>query len=124
VTRADDVRTWLQRSWWVIFPCFAVLVGRLAIERTCGNPNDLLPATANPAWAWPIAIVYVLGHVWIAGAYLLTANRSHRLVPPASAWTSEWGTSAATIVLMLVVVAVECAPVGLWSFVGTSAGCR
>jgi hypothetical protein len=113
----------LKRSWWVIFPAFAALTVRLAAERSCGDPYDLLPvATSNPALAWPLAIVYVLAHAWIAGAYLATAERSRSLVPPITVWTSS--ANPFQILLMLAAFAVEYAPAALWASLGAMVGCR
>jgi len=117
--------TWLKRTWWVIFPAFALLTARLAIERSCSDPYDLLPATtSHPAFAWPLAAVYVLAHVWIVGAYLVTASRARTLVPAMSAWSAAWGKNAPTVVAMVAALAVEYAPVALWAFIGAQAGCR
>jgi hypothetical protein len=121
---ADIVTRWLQRTWWAIFPAFALLVVRLAFERACGDPYDLLPAaSSNAALAWPIAAVYVLGHVWIASAYLIAAERSHSLVPPL-ALVVGWKGAGAQIVLMLAVLAIEYSPVAVWALAGAAAACR
>ena len=122
---ADAAKIWLKRSWWAIFPCFALLTIRLAIARGCGDPYDLLPvATSTPAMAWPIAGIYTLAHVWLACAYLVTAARAGTLVPPQAMWISAWGKSTRSIVLMAGAMAVEYAPIAFWISIGASAGCR
>ena len=122
---ANGIATWLRRTWWGIFPAFALLTARLAIERSCGDPYDLLPAaTSHPAFAWPLAAIYVLAHGWMAAAYLVTAVRTATLAPPLRMWVSEWGRSTWAIVLMAGAMALEYAPIAFWMLIGAGAGCR
>ena len=82
---------WLGRSWWLLFPAFTALTIRLGVERACAEPYDLLPAlTSNPAWAWPLAFVYVLSYVWIAAACVTTAVAADTLIPSIAAWRAFW----------------------------------
>jgi hypothetical protein len=113
-----------MRYWWVLFPCFSVLTCRLTAERMCGDPYDLLPAlTSRPAWAWPIALVYVSAHVWVLAVWLLTVSRSRELVPGPRAYRVVWGADAAKLLLMLGVFVIEYSPVSLWRLLGASVRC-
>jgi hypothetical protein len=90
----------------------------------CGNPYDLLPALASQSrWAWTLAVVYLLTHVWGAGAYLLTVSRTQMLLPPWSAFRQVWGAERPMALSMLGLLAIEYAPIPLWRLVGMSSGC-
>jgi hypothetical protein len=115
---------WLGRIWWLLFPAFAVLTWRLDIERACANPYDLLPAlTTNPVWAWPIALVYVLSHVWIVAVYVTTAVAAGTLRPSIDRWRGMWGRDLYKILVMAAVIAIEYAPLALWRWLGTVGIC-
>lgn len=123
-----DPHTTLRRglavSWWVLFPCFTALVLRLAIERTCSDPYDLLPALAsNPQWGWPIAFVYVTSHLWLIAVYLRAAASANAIVPPRATFRTEWGRDYVKVVLMLLAFVLEYLPVTLWRLVGTAIHC-
>ncbi|HET7218052.1 MAG TPA: hypothetical protein VFJ02_08380 [Vicinamibacterales bacterium] len=114
----------LRRVWWPLWPAFLALAVRLGIERGCGDAYDLLPAlVSNPAWAWPLALVYVAAHAWIIGAYLVTVSAAGRLAPGLDAWRAMWGRNLATVILMLAAMAIEYAPVPLWRMIMAAAGC-
>jgi hypothetical protein len=114
-----SIQSALTRSWWVLFPAFAVLVARLAVERTCGDPYDLLAALMpSPAIAWVLAGIYVIAHVWTISAYLVSLDRGELLPGPA---TMQWGKWK--IYAMVGVLAIEYCPATLWRFVGTVTGC-
>jgi hypothetical protein len=120
----DAIRRGLGAIWWILFPCFVLLVIRLSIERTCSDPYDLLPGLAsNPAWGWPIALVYVTSHVWLIGVYLLTASSSDSLVPPRAAFRNLWQADVLKIVLMLIAFVVEYLPVTVWRLAGAALHC-
>jgi hypothetical protein len=120
----DSLRRALKRSWWVLFPCFLVLVLRLTVERTCSDPYDLLPALAsNPVWGWPIAIVYVTSHAWLLGVYLLTAASVDSLVPSRLAFRSMWRAEYMKVLLMAGAFLLEYLPVTIWRLVGTALHC-
>lgn len=115
----------LTRSWWLVFPTFTGLTLRLAVERSCGDPHDLLPSIASrPALAWPIAAIYVLGHAWLVAAYLMTVFRAHDFAPPISVLRSIWQRSLSKCVLMAVAFAIEHAPLPTWHLVGELTRCR
>ena len=118
------VDVWLMRAWWVLFPCFAALAIRLAIDRACAEPYNLLPALAgDPAWAWPLAIVYVLAHLWIAAAYLLTVSRTQALVPTPRALAALRSADTMKLILMSGAFAIEYSPMPLWRLIGTGLRC-
>lgn len=118
------LRAGLLRSWWGLFPAFTVLSVRLAAGRACGNPSDLLPdLSSNPRWAWPLALLYVLPHVWLLGGYLLTASRAQTLAPGMRAVGDVWGRDAWKLLLMAAVLVFEYAPVSLWRLVGAAVQC-
>lgn len=110
--------------WWLVFPCFTALTCRLAFERVCGDPYDLLPTlTSEPGWAWPLACVYMLAHLWVVTAYLQTVSRTQALVPTISAFGVAWGAHATKIVLLLGVMLIEYLPISLWRLIGASVRC-
>jgi len=114
----------LGAAWWLLFPCFTALAVRLAVERACSDPYDLLPALAsNPLWGWLIAIIYVTSHLWIIAVYILTASVSDSLLPSRSAFRGFWGTDAVKILLMLSAFVLEYLPVTLWQLAGTALHC-
>jgi hypothetical protein len=118
------LQAWLLRSWWLLFPSFTVLSVRLTTERVCGNPYDLLPAlTANSRWAWPLALLYVLPHLWLLAACLLTAARAQALAPGARVFSEVWGREAWKLLLMAAVLVLEYAPISLWRLLGSALQC-
>ena len=124
VKARDGGTSLLARSWWVVFPVFAAIALRLAVERTCGDPYELMPAlTSSARWAWPLALLYLAAHAWSVAAYLLTVARADTLLPPLAAWRRVWGGDVVKIVLMLAMLAIESAPIGLWRMIGAAAGC-
>jgi hypothetical protein len=114
----------LRVMWWPLWPAFAALTIRLGIERGCGDPYDLLPAiVGNTAWAWPLALVYVTGHAWIAAAYLITVSAAGTLAPGWRVWRGLWQHGLGMLVLMLAAMAIEYAPVSVWRILAAAAGC-
>jgi hypothetical protein len=121
VTRAIG---WLGRSWWLLFPAFTALTIRLGVERACAEPYDLLPAvTSNPAWAWPLAFLYVLTHVWVAASVVTTAVAADTLLPSLGVWRTLWGREAYKLLAMVAALAVEYAPLEWWHWLGRMAIC-
>jgi len=115
---------WLARSWWLLFPAFAAVTLRLGVERACADPYDLLPAiTSNPAWAWPIAVVYVLAHAWVVTAYVTTTVVAETLRPSRGHWRALWGRELYLIVAMAAALVLEYAPIALWRWLGAAGIC-
>lgn len=113
----------LGAAWWLLFPCFTALVVRLAVERACSDPYDLLPALAsNPLWGWLIAIIYVASHLWIIAVYILTASISDSLLPR-SVFRGFWGADSVKILLMLSAFVLEYLPVTMWRLAGAALHC-
>jgi hypothetical protein len=65
----------------------------------------------------------VLAHVWIVGAYVLTASRTQTLVPGVRLWNEIWGADARKLVLMLAAFAIEYAPIPIWRVIGAGLKC-
>ena len=115
---------WLGRSWWLLFPAFTALTIRLGVERACAEPYDLLPAvTSHPAWAWPLASVYVLAHVWIAAAYVATAVGAGSLIPSIVHWREWWGRESYKVLAIAGALTVEYMPLEWWRWLGAIATC-
>jgi len=115
----------LASTWWIVCPAFAVLSLRLVAERACADPYDLLPGvTSNPRWAWPLALVYVAGHLWCLFAYLFTTDRAGTLAPGLPMIKSAWGRHAPKVWTMAAVLALEYAPMSLSRLVGAHLGCQ
>lgn len=115
----------LGQAWWVLFPAFALLVARLAAERACANPYDLLPAlTAQPALALSMACVYLAGHLWMVATYFVSVEASGRWWPFAGSGSFRDRQQVAKLALMAGALAIEHAPLGVWRLVGTSLGCH
>lgn len=123
--RHEFTRAWLIRSWWFLFPSFTGLSVRLAAERACADPYNLLPAvSADARWTWPLALVYVMPHVWLVGAYLQTASRADAIVPGVSVFRELWGKDVAKLILMAGVLAFESLPIPMWRLIGRAFHCR
>jgi hypothetical protein len=111
-------------AWWPLFPCSAALTLRLAAERICGDPYDLLPALSSQSrWAWTLATVYLLAHLWVILAYVFTVAGTGALRPSWQAVRRLWGPEQPILLSMLGVLAIEYAPIPLWRLIGTSIGC-
>jgi hypothetical protein len=120
-TSAARAIGWLGRSWWLLFPAFTALTIRLGVERACAEPYDLLPAvTSNPAWAWPLALLYVLAHVWIAAAFASTAAAVGSSIPSIAQWRASWGREAYKVLAIVGALAIEYAPLAWWQWLGTA----
>jgi hypothetical protein len=114
----------VRAIWWPLWPAFLALAVRLGIERGCGDAYDLLPSlVSSPAWAWPLAAVYVAAHAWVIVAYLVTVSAAQRLAPGVAVWRAVWGRSLVRVILMLAAMAIEYTPVALWRMAGAVAGC-
>jgi hypothetical protein len=114
----------LGLSWWLLWPAFSVLSLRLGVERACRDPYDLLPViTSDPRWAWPLALVYVLAHIWFVAVYVITVANAQSLAPAMRSWQTCWGRDAIKIALMAVALMIEYAPVPLWKFLGSVLFC-
>jgi hypothetical protein len=123
VTGFMDDQRWVARTWWVVFPCFAMLTARLAAERTCGDPYQLLAqATSRPLLGWLLAAVYVSAHWWLLAVYLVTVRRTQMLLPTIEAARTVWGNQSAKILLLLGTLILEYAPVSIWRAIGARFG--
>lgn len=115
---------WLGRSWWLLCPAFAALTLRLGVERACADPYDLLPAlTSSPGWAWPLALVYVLTHAWLAVAYVAAAARAGSLLPSGADWRAIWGAGIYKVFAIAAALAIEYAPLAWWHWLGAMWSC-
>jgi hypothetical protein len=122
---ARTLRTVLMRSWWLLFPCFTGLAFRLTAERACGDPYDLLPGiTADPKWAWPLAAIYLLAHLWMLAACLLTIDEAGAFAPSLRVIRRVWGPGLSKVLLMTAVFVLEYSPVSLWRWFGAGIACR
>ena len=87
----------LAATWWFVWPAAAAVIGRLLVDRACGDAYNLLPAlAADPRWAWPLALVYVAAHVWFLTAYLVTVAAAGTLVPGAALRSSRSGAATSS----------------------------
>lgn len=119
MTDLEKPRRWLGGVWWLLCPAFAVLVGRIAADRACGDPYWLLPeATSHPGLAWPIAALYLSGYLWLVGVYLVIAARMGTPLPSPSDVRTVWTGDLFKVWIMLIAVAVDSTPVGLWRWLG------
>ena len=119
MTGHDRAATWLWRTWWLLMPPFGALVLRLAFERTCAAPYELLPSlTAVPALAWLFAGLYLAAHAWMAAALLFTIERGGSLVPTRAGIRRLWQGHLIQLTLAIVLFAIEYGPVPLWQAVG------
>ncbi len=119
------VRALLLATWWILWPPFAALIVRLAMERACANPYDLLPAiTSNPTWVSLLAALYVAPHLWLVAAYVVTVQMCDDLLPGPRALMAVWRTGWVRLALMAALFAVEYAPMPVWRFLGRVVGCR
>lgn len=122
--RRDRIAPWLQLTWWLLFPAFLWLVVLLTVERACGDPYDLLPAlTSNPGWAWPIALLYVLVHLWVLAAYLVTVSHAQEILPEASVFVEVWGRNGVKLVLTIAALVLEYSPSIVSRLLATALGC-
>jgi hypothetical protein len=119
-------QVWLTRLWWVVVPPFGLLVSRLAFERACAAPYQLLAEIASqPSFAWPLAVLYLSAHLWAIAAYLVTVERTDTLAPSVRVIRALWGPEAIKLAVTAAVLTVEYASIRLWSLVGHSLlGCR
>jgi hypothetical protein len=114
---------WIGRTWWVVFPCFAVLTARLAAERTCGDSYQLLSqVTSRATLGWLLAAVYVSAHWWLLAVYLVTVRRTGMLLPTIEVTRMVWGNQSAKIFLLLAALVLEYAPVSIWRAIGARFG--
>ena len=119
---ADILSTWLLRTW-LVPPAFAVVVATFVHERACADRYNLLPELAGqPLAAYAIAAVYVAGHVWLAGAMLVTIQRAGRILPtPADVrriWGARWWLPTAALGLAI----LDRVPAGFWARAARLAG--
>ena len=122
LTGGWPLETLTTRTWWIVFPPFALLVGRLTFERACADPYGLLqPLTSWAAAAWPIAMLYVAAHVWLIIVYLWTVSRTDTLLPGPADLGAVHGPGVLQPLLMAIVLVVEYSPVSFWRLVGAAA---
>lgn len=115
----------LSQTWWLLFPCFTVLTVRLVEERSCGDPYDLLPRlAADPRWAWPLAAIYLLAHLWMLAAYLLTVKGTSALMPTMREVRTLWGAETTKLLVMGSILLLEYSPVPLSRMIGSVLRCR
>jgi hypothetical protein len=118
------LRAGIGASWWVLYPPFTVLAIRLAFERACGDPYDLMPAIASqPKWGWPLAVVYLLAHVWLLAVYLIWVRQTGCLTPGVGVRRSLWRTTNLKIILMLGTFVIEYLPMAIWRAAGRCCLC-
>ena len=122
---ARRIRGWLTAAWWCVMPPFAALVARLAFERACAAPYELLPAASSvPALAAALAALYVAAHALLAVAWLVTAIHADTLAPAPRSVRALWGRQTWMLVATIAVFAVEYAPVPVLRVLGRHvAGC-
>jgi hypothetical protein len=121
-TGLGRLETLTSRAWWIVFPPFALLVGRLTFERACADPYSLVQSLASrPAAAWPLALLYVAAHVWLIVVYLRTVARTDALWPSLAEFRAIQGTDVIKAILMAIVLAIEYSPVSFWRLVGEAA---
>ena len=114
---------WIGRTWWVVFPCFAVLTARLAVERTCGDSYQLLSqVTSRASLGWVLAAVYVSAHWWLLAVYLVTVRRTQMLLPTIQDARRMWGNQWTKVLLLLAALIVEYAPMAIWRAIGARLG--
>lgn len=75
----------------------------------------------SPGTAWPIALLYVLGHVWLLAAYVWVVERTNAFSPGLADMRAIEGTEVVKILLMTVVLALEYSPLSLWRAIGALA---
>jgi hypothetical protein len=117
------VRVWLTAAWWCVMPPFAALAGRLAFERACAAPYELLPAVSSvPAAAAALAGLYVAAHAVLAAGWLVTAIHADALAPAPRTVRAIWGPQTWMLVATLAVFVVEYAPVHVLRLLGRHVG--
>jgi hypothetical protein len=118
-----DGGRWIARTWWLVFPCFAVLTTGLVAERMCDNSyQSLSQMTSHPSLGWLLAAVYVSAHWWLLAVYLETVRRTQMLVPTMDGARAVWGSQSAKILLLLAILILEYAPVSIWRAIGVRLG--
>ena len=111
----------LSRSWWVIFPGFLILVGRLTYERACADPYRLLAgAMSTPAAAWPIALLYVAAHGWLLATYLQTVANTGSLWPAPTQLRAAWHGNTWKVLLLAAALVIEYWPVSILRILGAA----
>jgi hypothetical protein len=115
---------WLVRGWWLVMPPFAALVARLAFERSCAAPYELLPTlTRLPQAAWGLAALYVAAHAWLAAAYLVTIQETGALVPGLAAVRTARRGRLPLLLVACAIFAIEYAPISMWQAIGRTLSC-
>jgi hypothetical protein len=105
----------LHMAWWPILPSFAFVVFAFTRDRACFDRYHLLPGIdTQPALAWTVAAIYVLGHVWLVATYLSIVLHTGELLPRPKAALAAIGSKWWQVAAMLVVMAIEYAPAALW----------
>lgn len=118
VNRDDSVRRVLAASWWLLFPAFALLAGRLAYERGCRDPLELLPSLMNrPLVALAVAGVYLAAYLWCVTVWFHAARLTGRLIPGPRDLRAIWSGDAIKIAAFLAALAIEQLPRGVWTAV-------
>jgi hypothetical protein len=105
-------------------PPFAALVARLAFERICAAPYELLPTlTRLPQVAWGLAALYVAAHAWLAAAWLVTIEETGALIPGLPAVRTAWRGRLPLLLVACAIFAIEYAPIPIWKAIGRTLSC-
>lgn len=117
----EPVAVVLGAVWWILLPATALLVGYLSTERACHDPYRLIAgAMSRPLTAWPVSLLYISAHAWLALVYLHTAAQAGTMWPSLRQVRSMWGGDWLKIVLMLATLVVEYCPVTFWRAIGST----
>jgi len=115
----------LARTWWAIGPAFVVLTARLAIDRACRDPYNLVPGLASkPVLAWALAALYLGAHLWLLLAYLRTSIDARTLLPLPRDIRAVWGRGQWKVWVLVAVMTVEYSPQSFSRLAGRSGACH
>jgi hypothetical protein len=113
----------LRLTWWPICPSFAFVVLAFTRDRACFDRYHLLPGIdTQPALAWLVAAIYVIGHAWLIAAFVSVVLETGELLPRPRAAVAALGSTRWKVAAMVVVMAIEYAPADLWRLLARSAG--
>jgi hypothetical protein len=86
------LRTFLDRTFWVVLAGFVVVVALFTRDRACADHLNLLPqAAGRPPLAWAIAVAYASAYAWLALALAFTVSETGSLVPRLHQVRAVWG---------------------------------
>jgi hypothetical protein len=119
----DASRRILRLVWWPLFPAFLLVVLGFTRDRGCLDRYHLLPGIdTQPALAWSVAAIYVLGHAWLIAMYLCLVVQTGELLPGRRSTMAALGANRWQAVAMLGVFVVEYLPSALWQTVARASG--